>query len=87
LHTASPGSAHATTPGPQSASHQLAPLEAAYVEQVSARLALYLGPIARIVTRKAAQDAKSRGEFLRRVADSLGTQERAMFLKEVGLGT
>ena len=47
-------------------------------------LAVYIGPIAQIVTRKAARESKNRTEFLRRVADSLGTQERAAFLHEVG---
>ncbi len=36
--------------------------------------------------QRAAREAKSRSDFLRRVADNLGTQERAAFLKEVGLG-
>ena len=61
------------------------PLEPAYVDQITARLAVYIGPIAPIVTRKAARDAKGRRDFLRRVADNLGTQERAAFLHEVGL--
>jgi hypothetical protein len=38
------------------------------------------------VTRKAARDARGRSDFLRRVADNLGTQERVAFLHEVGLG-
>ena len=62
------------------------PLEQAYVDQITARLAVYIGPIAPVVTRKAARDAKGRRDFLRRVADNLGTQERAAFLQEVGLG-
>jgi tRNA A-37 threonylcarbamoyl transferase component Bud32 len=60
------------------------PLDAAYVDQVTARLAVYLGPIARIVTRKAAQQTASRAEFVRMVAGNLGTQERAAFLRETG---
>jgi serine/threonine-protein kinase len=63
-----------------------APLEQAFVDQIAGRLAVYLGPIAPIVTRKAARDANTRSEFVRRVADSLGTQERAAFLREVGYG-
>ena len=63
-----------------------APLEPAFVDQVTARLAMYLGPIAPIVTRKAAREARSRSDFLQRVADNLGTQDRAAFLREVGLG-
>ncbi len=59
-------------------------LDSAYVEQVNGQLALYLGPIARIVTKKAAQRATSRGEFVRMVADNLGTQDRVAFLRELG---
>ena len=65
---------------------QAAPLDTAFVEQVTARLALYLGPIAPIVTKKAARGAKNRSDFLQRVAENLGTQDRAAFLREVGLG-
>ena len=59
-------------------------LDAAYVEQVNAQLAVYLGPIARVVTKRAAQRAASRDEFVRLVAESLGTQDRAAFLRERG---
>ncbi len=63
-----------------------APLEQAFVDQISSRLAVYLGPIAQIVTRRAAREAKTRSDFVRRVADNLGTQDRAAFLREVGYG-
>ncbi len=76
-----PGLASASRPG-GSASGVL--LDSAYVEQVNGQLALYLGPIARIVTKKAAQRAASRGEFVRMVADNLGTQDRVAFLRELG---
>ncbi len=62
------------------------PLDAAFVDDVTARLATYLGPIARIVTKKAAQRATSRADFVRSVAENLGTQERAAFLREMGFG-
>jgi eukaryotic-like serine/threonine-protein kinase len=62
------------------------PLDQAYVEQVTARLAVYLGPIARIVTKKAAQKASSRASFVRMVAENLGTQDRVAFLREMGYG-
>jgi serine/threonine protein kinase len=66
---------------------QAAPLDQAFVDQITARLAVYIGPIAPIVSKRAAREAKSRSDFLRRVADNLGTQERAAFLREVGLGS
>ena len=63
-----------------------APLEPAFVDEITARLAVYIGPIAPIVTRRAAREAKDRRDFLHRVAENLGTQERVAFLREVGLG-
>jgi len=59
-------------------------LDAAYIEQVNAQLAVYLGPIARVVTKRAAQRTTSRDEFVRLVAENLGTQDRAAFLREGG---
>jgi serine/threonine-protein kinase len=86
-----PGSAGAIASGPGSAGAGRpvaaaagVPLDSAYVEQVSAQLAVYLGPIAQIVTKRAAQRAASRGEFVRMVADHLGTQDRVAFLRELG---
>jgi serine/threonine-protein kinase len=64
----------------------VAPLDQAFIDQVTARLAVYIGPIAPVLTKRAARDATSRRDFLQRVADNLGTQERAAFLREVGLG-
>jgi len=78
----------ASKPGTaQTAATQLAaaPLDQAFIDQITARLAVYIGPIAPILAKRAARDAKSRGDFLHRVADNLGTQERAAFLREVGL--
>ncbi len=60
------------------------PVDAAFVVDVIARLAVYLGPIAQIVVRKAAKTCTSRRELVTRVAESLGTQERAAFLRELG---
>jgi eukaryotic-like serine/threonine-protein kinase len=90
-----PGHAHSRTRVPASAlgtAHTRdmgtlgAPLEPAFVDQITARLAVYIGPIASIVTKRAAREAKNRTDFLRRVAENLGTQERVAFLREVGLG-
>jgi serine/threonine-protein kinase len=84
-HTAIPGSVPGTTHTVGTATLG-APLEQAFVDQISSRLAVYLGPIAQIVTRRAAREAKTRSDFVRRVADNLGTQDRAAFLREVGYG-
>ncbi|MGH8712801.1 MAG: hypothetical protein ACREYB_02215, partial [Casimicrobiaceae bacterium] len=61
-----------------------APLEQSFVDQTSSRLAVYLGPIAKVVASRAAQKATSRQEFVRLVAGHLGEQERSAFLKEIG---
>jgi len=83
------GAAHTGAPGVAEARDTRnlgTALEPAFVDQITARLAVYIGPIAPIVTRRAAREAKTRTDFLHRVADSLGTQERTAFLREVGLG-
>ncbi len=77
--TASASGARATSTGSQTS-----PLEQAYVDQVAGRLAVYLGPIAGIVARKAARETSTRRDFVLQVADSLGTQERVAFLREMG---
>ena len=74
-HTGAPASLPGSTAGG-------APPEPAFVEQITAQLAVYIGPIAPIVTKRAAREAKNRTDFLRRVADSLGTQDRASRLVE-----
>ena len=75
------GALHTTGTGTQGAL-----LDPAFVDQITVRLAVYLGPIAKIVTKKAASGARTRTEFVKRVAENLGTQERAAFLREVGYG-
>ena len=60
------------------------PLEQAFIEQTTSRLAVYLGPIAKVVARKAAQQAHDSDEFVQLVAEHIGTQERDAFLREIG---
>jgi eukaryotic-like serine/threonine-protein kinase len=60
------------------------PLEPAFVQETTQRLLVYLGPIGRVVARKAAEQAKSQQEFVELVAGQIGTQERGAFLREVG---
>ena len=62
------------------------PLEPAFVDETASRLAIYLGPIARIVAKKAAQLAKNEDDFVRIVAEHIGTQDRRAFLREMGRG-
>ena len=76
----------ASRPGAGAAQSGTMPLDQTFIEQVTARLAVYIGPIAPVLTKRAARDAKSRSDFLQRVAENLGTQDRAAFLREVGFG-
>jgi hypothetical protein len=61
-------------------------LDPAFVDQITVRLAVYPGSIAKIVTKKAASGARARTEFVKRVAENPGTQERAASPREVGYG-
>jgi serine/threonine-protein kinase len=63
------------------------PLDAAFIDQAGARLAVYVGPIAKVLARRAAQGCPNADEFVRRLAEHLGTQERAAFLHDVGYGS
>lgn len=62
----------------------MAPLDAGFVEETTSRLAVYLGPIAKVVARKAAKEATNRQQFVQLVAGHLGMQERGAFLREFG---
>lgn len=64
----------------------LVPLDPEFVEHTTSRLAVYLGPIAKVLARKAAQQAANRQDFVQRVAGHLGEQERGAFLREFGFG-
>ena len=54
------------------------------LDQTTLKLAVYLGPIARVVVRKASQNSHNEQEFVARVASHLGTSERSNFLREIG---
>jgi eukaryotic-like serine/threonine-protein kinase len=60
------------------------PLEPQFVHETTQRLLVYLGPIGRVVAKKAAEQAKSQQEFVELVAGHIGTQDRGRFLKDVG---
>ena len=60
------------------------PLDQEFVDQTTQRLAVYLGPVARVLARKAAQKAGTQQEFVQLVAGHLSEQERAAFLREIG---
>src|SRR5438034_2371839 len=60
------------------------PLEPQFVHETTQRLLVYLGPIGRVVAKKAAERAKSQQEFVELVAGHIGAQDRGAFLREVG---
>ena len=62
----------------------LAPLDPGFVEEATSRLTVYLGPVAKVVVRKAAKEGGNRQDFVQRVAGHLGAQERGAFLREFG---
>jgi serine/threonine-protein kinase len=59
-------------------------LDATYVAHVTNQLAIYIGPIAQVLAKKAARESRSRSDFVRKCAENLGTQERSAFLHELG---
>jgi serine/threonine-protein kinase len=56
------------------------------MEAAQQKLAVYVGPIAKVLARRASKMTGNADEFYRLLADNLpDPQERARFLKEVGL--
>jgi serine/threonine-protein kinase len=83
------GTVHSTTPTAERSTggtraRPTVPLEDDFVQTTTQRLTVYLGPIARVVARKAAERATSQQEFVQLVAGHIGTQDRAAFLRDVG---
>ena len=60
-------------------------LDQAFVDRAAARLAVYIGPIAKVLVRKAQQRTTDADEFVRLIAENLGTQERRAFLHDLGV--
>jgi serine/threonine-protein kinase len=61
------------------------PITPETVEQTARLLATYIGPIAKVVVKKASSQARDRRQFYQLIADSLtNEQDRKRFLKEVG---
>ena len=73
------------TGGALASGHTVLPLSAAVMEAAEQKLLAYIGPIAKVVVKRAAKNTSNVQEFYRLLAANLGTeQERARFLKEVG---
>jgi serine/threonine-protein kinase len=85
-----PKSASATTPGAAAAATVVGTgltvaLTPEAIEQATRRLAAYLGPIAKVVAKKAAVQAASRRHFHLLLAEQLADPaDRAKFLHEIG---
>ncbi len=63
------------------------PVEAADVDQAAGQLAPYVGPIAKVMAKKAAAQTRDLKAFYERLADNLpDPDERAEFLKNSGYG-
>jgi serine/threonine-protein kinase len=73
--------------GTEQASDLTVQLTAAAIEQATRHLANYLGPIAKMVAKKASTQATSRRHFHQLLAEKLtDPAERARFLQDVGAG-
>ena len=64
-----------------------AALTAEKIEAAQRRLAAYIGPIAKILVKKAAAQTSSSERFYLLLAESLSDMDRTRFLKEVGAGS
>jgi len=79
-------SAAHSTPGATALESVRTPPDAKFVDETTARLAVYLGPIARIVTKRAAAQAGSVREFVDIVAAQVAENDRPRFLQDLGFG-
>jgi eukaryotic-like serine/threonine-protein kinase len=84
-----PASKPGTTRAEQGTTHASrisAPLTPEAIDAAQQKLASYLGPIARVIVKKAATQAKTSRQFYMLLADHLvSTAERERFLAEVGV--
>jgi serine/threonine-protein kinase len=61
------------------------PLDPATLEMAEQKLTPFIGPIAKVMVKRAAKISSTRHEFHRLLAENIGTeQDRIKFLKEVG---
>jgi serine/threonine-protein kinase len=81
-----PRSAPLAAATPRTAPQVEVALTAARIEAAQLRLATYIGPIAKILVKKAAAQTSSTDRFYLLLAESLSDSDRTRFLKEVGAG-
>jgi len=77
----------ATAAAPRGGGPADAALTAEKIEAAQRRLAAYIGPIAKILVKKAAAQTSSPERFYLLLAESLSDIDRTRFLKEVGAGS
>jgi serine/threonine-protein kinase len=83
---ADPGAAGATAATRAPATGLTTQLTPEAIEQATKRLAAYLGPIAKVVAKKAVAQASGRRQFCLLLAESLANpKDRAQFLHDVGV--
>jgi serine/threonine-protein kinase len=81
--TAAAGASTRARTGATSQQPRDAPLDDAFFDRATALLAVRIGPIARVIARRAAQQAHGRDDFVRIVADSLDDAERKAFVDAI----
>ncbi|HKB63091.1 MAG TPA: serine/threonine-protein kinase [Burkholderiales bacterium] len=60
------------------------PVEAVDIDKAAGQLAPYVGPIAKVMVKKAAAQARDLKAFYQRLAENLDPEDRARFLKDAG---
>ncbi|MGB7542760.1 MAG: serine/threonine-protein kinase [Burkholderiales bacterium] len=74
-------------PGPAIANLSQQPIDPGEIEKAAGRLARYLGPIAKVVAKRAASQTNDLKTLYLRLAENLSDpEERARFLKDAGYG-
>jgi serine/threonine-protein kinase len=70
-------------PGTPSAVRTPVPFDDAFVDRMTQRLTVLIGPIARVVVKRAARQTRDKGEFLQLLVDNIeSVPERARFLAQ-----
>jgi serine/threonine protein kinase len=78
---------HATATGSKTGTFSQKPLEPAEIDKAIVILSVYIGPIAKIMAKKAAAQTTGKKSFYLRLAESIADpQDRARFMKEAGQG-
>ena len=80
-----PAQRRSTQPGTRRPAPADAPLSADKVEAAQRKLAFYIGPIAKVMAKRAATQTESSLQFYLLLADNLSGGDRERFLRELGV--